>query len=91
MKIEARITSIVNRGKLKANATVLIDDCFLVKDIKVIDGINGRFAAMPSKKTPRGDYDDICFPITKEARIAIEGEVLSAYSKKLDEIQNETT
>ena len=86
MKIEARITSIVGGEKLKAYASVLIENSFLVKGIKVIDGSNGRFAAMPSRRTRKGEYADICFPITKELRKEIERKVLEAYAKKVEEM-----
>jgi len=86
MKLNARITSIVGGEKLKAYASVLIDDKFLVKGIKVIDGTKGRFTSMPSRRTKRGEYADICFPITKELRQEMEVAVLDAYSKRLEEM-----
>lgn len=86
MKLEARISAIVADDKLKAYASVCIDDSFLIKGIKVVDGIHGRFVAMPSRKTRNGEFKDVCFPITKEIRDEIEKAVLEAYSKKVEEM-----
>lgn len=86
MKLEARISAIVADDKLKAYASVCIDDSFLIKGIKVVDGIHGRFVAMPSRKTRNGEFKDVCFPITKEIRDEVEKAVLEAYSKKVEEM-----
>ena len=86
MKLEARISALVADDKLKAYASVCIDDSFLIKGIKVVDGIHGRFVAMPSRKTRNGEFKDVCFPITKEIRDEIEKAVLEAYSKKVEEM-----
>ena len=61
MKLEARISAIIADEKLKAYASVCIDDAFLIKGIKVVDGIHGRFVAMPSRKTRTGEFKDVCF------------------------------
>ena len=55
-------------SKLKAVASVTFDDCFVVHDIKVIEGTEGFFIAMPSRKTDEGDYKDIAHPIKTETR-----------------------
>ena len=55
-------------SKLKAVASVSFDDCFVVHDIKVIEGTEGFFIAMPSRKTGEGDYKDIAHPIKTETR-----------------------
>ena len=55
-------------SKLKAVASVTFDDCFVVHDIKVIEGTEGFFIAMPSRKTGEGDYKDIAHPIKTETR-----------------------
>ena len=86
MKLEARISVIVADEKLKAYASVCIDDAFLIKGIKVVDGIHGRFVAMPSRKTRTGEFKDVCFPVKKELREELEKAVLDAYSKKLEEM-----
>lgn len=58
-------------NKLKAVASLTIDDCFAVHDIKVIDGNQGLFIAMPSRKTPEGSYKDIVHPLNTETRESI--------------------
>ena len=65
--------------KLKAVASITIDECFVVHDIKVIEGKEGFFISMPSKKTPDGEYRDIVHPINTETREKIIEEVLKAY------------
>lgn len=86
MKIDARITSMILGDKLKAYASVCLDDRFLIKGIRVIDGSKGRFVAMPSRKTKHGEFLDVCFPIEKELREKIDDAVLEAYRRKLEEI-----
>ena len=66
-------------SKLKAVASFTIDDCFVVHDIKVIEGKDGLFISMPSKKTPDGEYKDIVHPINTETREEISREILEAY------------
>ena len=66
-------------SKLKAVASFTIEDCFVVHDIKVIEGKDGLFISMPSKKTPDGEYKDIVHPINTETREAISNQILEAY------------
>ncbi len=73
-----------DNGKLKAVASITIDGCFAVHDIKIIDGNNGPFIAMPSRKTPEGEFKDIAHPINPEARAMISDCVLKAYQLQLD-------
>ena len=68
-------------GKLKAVASITIDECFVVHDIKVIEGSEGSFISMPSRKTPDGEYKDIVHPINTETREMIRDAVLEAYKK----------
>lgn len=68
-------------SKLKAVASITIDECFVVHDIKVIEGKEGFFISMPSKKTPDGEYRDIVHPINTETREKIIEDVLKAYEK----------
>ncbi len=72
-------------GKLKAVASIIIDDCFAIHDIKVISGNDGNFIAMPSRKTPDGEFKDIAHPINTETREFIKNKVLAAYEKALKE------
>lgn len=70
-------------GKLKAVASVIIDDCFAVHDIKIISGAEGEFIAMPSRKTPDGEFKDIVHPINTETREMLRSKVLAAYKEAL--------
>ena len=70
-------------GNMKAVASVTLDNEFAVHDIKVIEGENGLFIAMPSRKTPEGQYRDIAHPISHEARETIQNAILDAYEKAL--------
>ena len=67
--------------RMKGIASVLLDDCFAVHDIRIIEGNNGLFIAMPSKKTPTGDYRDIAHPINPEVRSMFEEAILKAYEE----------
>ncbi len=68
-------------NKLKAVASITIDECFVVHDIKVIEGREGLFISMPSRKTPDGEYKDIVHPINTETREQIRDAVISAYDR----------
>ena len=66
-------------SKLKAVASFTIDNAFVVHDVKVIEGANGNFIAMPSKQAPSGEYRDIVHPLNTETREQISSAVLAAY------------
>ena len=70
-----------DEGKLKAVASVTIDDCFVVHDVKIIEGNEGCFIAMHSKKTPDGEYKDIVHPLNTETREMLGKRVLAEYEK----------
>ena len=67
-------------SKLKAVASITIDDCFVIHDIKIIEGSEGYFIAMPSRKTQEGEYKDIVHPINTETREQIIKLVLEAFN-----------
>lgn len=71
--------------RLKAVATITIDECFVVHDIKIIDGKDGYFISMPSRKTPDGEYKDIVHPINTETRESIRDAVMEAYEQAKNE------
>ncbi len=71
-------------SRMKGIASVLLDDEFAVHDIRIIEGEKGLFIAMPSRKTPTGDYKDIAHPITQETRSKFEKEILNAYENAED-------
>lgn len=68
--------------KLKAFASIIINNCFVIKDLKVIEGNNGRFVAMPSRRGKDGVFHDIAHPLNQETRDLIEGTVLEAYERE---------
>ena len=73
--------------KLKAVASITIDDCFVVHDIKVIDGTEGYFIAMPNRKTADGEYKDIAHPLNTETRNQLAEIVLNAFKKELEKVE----
>ena len=85
MKItDIRLRLIPNEdSKLKAVASITIDDCFVVHDIKVLEGNQGYFVSMPSRKTPDGDYRDVAHPINTPTREEINKLVLAKYEEEL--------
>lgn len=66
-------------SRMKGIASVVIDECFAVHDIRVIEGDNGLFIAMPSRQTATGGYRDIAHPINAETRQIFEKEIIEAY------------
>lgn len=82
---DVKIRKLFPDGKLKAIVSVTFDDNFVIHDIKVIEGQNGQFIAMPNRKTSRGEFKDICHPIKKETREYLEGTILNAYQNWVDE------
>lgn len=76
---DVRIRKVEKEGKMKAVASITIDNEFVVHDIKIIDGDKGLFIAMPSKKTLDGEYRDIAYPINSETRDRIQRSVIQAY------------
>jgi stage V sporulation protein G len=86
MDIRSEVYVVENpTNKVVGTATIIIDECFVVKGLKIFDGANGFFVSMPNKKAQEGEYKDIAFPITKEAREQITQTVLQEYERKLNE------
>lgn len=89
---DVRLRKMNTEGRMKAIASITIDNEFVVHDIRVIDGNNGMFVAMPSKRTPDGEFRDIAHPISSETRAKIQDAVLSEYEKQEEaEPQEEAT
>jgi len=86
---DIRIRMLKNKdSKIKASASVTIDDCFVVHDIKVIEGNDGPFISMPSRKTNEGDFKDIAHPLNSLTREHLKTLILNKYreeSEKNDE------
>ena len=82
---DVRIRKISTDGKMKAIVSVTFDNEFVVHDIKVIEGQNGLFIAMPSRKTPDGEFKDIAHTINTTTREKIQTSILNAYEVALKE------
>jgi stage V sporulation protein G len=74
----------VSEEKLKAFVSVVFDQCFMVNDIKVIQGRDGLFISMPSRKKKNGKFKDVAHPLNNETRGRIEEKVLSEYRRVVD-------
>jgi stage V sporulation protein G len=72
----------VDEQRVKAYASVVFDDCFIVRDLKVIQGDTKLFVAMPSKKMKDGSYRDTVHPLNNETRFQIETKVLEGFEKE---------
>ncbi|MFH0799646.1 MAG: septation regulator SpoVG [Pseudomonadota bacterium] len=77
----------VEEEKLKGYATITFDNCFVVRDLKIIAGTKGLFVAMPSKKRKDGTYRDTAHPLSSEMRDAIESRVLGMYRTEVGKVQ----
>ena len=82
---DIRVRKINKDGKMKAVVSVTFDNEFVVHDIKVIEGQNGLFIAMPSRKTPDGEFKDIAHPINTDTREKIQLAILKAYEAAVEE------
>lgn len=91
MKITSVNVRKINKegSRMKGIASVLLDDSFAVHDIRIIDGDNGLFIAMPSRKTATGGYRDVAHPINPEVRAMFEEAILDAYEKAEEPTENE--
>ncbi|GGN63511.1 MULTISPECIES: septation regulator SpoVG [Oceanobacillus] len=76
---DVRLRRVNTEGRMRAIASITLDQEFVVHDIRVIDGNNGLFVAMPSKRTPDGEFRDIAHPINSNTRNKIQEAVLEAY------------
>lgn len=87
---DVRIRKVTAEGKMKAIVSVTFDDEFVVHDIKIIEGQNGLFIAMPSRKMGEGDFRDIAHPINSITRTKIQDAIFSEYERMndLEEVAN---
>ncbi len=83
---DIKIRKLVPDGKMKAIVSVTMDDAFVVHDIKVVEATNGLFVAMPSRRTPTGEFRDIAHPITQAMREMLQSAVLAKYEEALAEL-----
>lgn len=82
---DIRVKRVSTDSKMKAVVSVTFDNAFVVHDIKVIEGQDKLFTAMPSRRTPEGEYKDIAHPINKEMRISMEEQILEKYKETPEE------
>jgi len=80
---DVRIRKLNKEGRMKAIVSITLNDNFVVHDVRVIEGNNGLFVAMPSKRMPDGEYKDVAHPINANTRQIIQEAVLSAYDEGL--------
>jgi stage V sporulation protein G len=78
---DIRIRRVSSEGKLKAYVTVTFDDCFVIHNVKIIEGKTGVFIAMPSRKTKTGEYKDIAHPISPDFRSRLQDSIVAAYDR----------
>lgn len=83
MKVTEVKVFAVNEERLKAYVTITLDDCFVIRDLKIIKGNEGLFVAMPSKKRKDGQFKDIAHPLNQEMRDELEKAVFDAYEAEV--------
>lgn len=76
-----KITKVNTSNRVKGIASITIDNSFVINDITIIEGQKGLFVAMPSRKTPNGEFKDIAHPINAEARELIQKAIINEYEK----------
>ncbi len=77
---EVKIFPVEDGGRLKAYATMVLDDAFIIRDLKVIDGDNGLFVSMPSRRKKDGSFRDIAHPLNAEMRTTVEQTIINEYN-----------
>ena len=85
MKItDVRVRKITDEGKMKCIVSLTFNNLFVVHDIKIIEGLNGLFVAMPSRKMADGEFRDIAHPINSETRSKIQDAIFKEYEKNIE-------
>jgi len=86
MKItEVKVYPVQDSGRLKAYATMVFDDAFIIRDLKIIEGDNGLFVSMPSRRRKDG-FRDIVHPLNSETRQNVENAIIEEYTKTVVEV-----
>lgn len=78
---EVTVYPSLENGKLKAYVTIVFENAFIVRDLKVIEGVKGLFVSMPSRKRKDGTFRDIVHPLNSEMRVAIEEAIIKEYNR----------
>ncbi len=82
---EVKVYPVKESGRLKAYATVVFDNCFIIRDLKVIEGDKGFFVSMPSRRRKDGSFRDIVHPLDSETRKIIEDRIIAEYTSSEEE------
>ena len=77
---EVKVFAAKDGGRLKAYATVVFDNCFIIRDLKIIEGNKGLFVSMPSRKRKDGTFRDIVHPLNSDTRQIIEQRIIQEYT-----------
>lgn len=85
---DVRLRRVSTEGKMRAIASITINEAFVVHDVRIIDGNNGLFVAMPSKRTSDGEFRDIAHPINSETREIIQNAVIKEYEAREESEEN---
>ena len=91
MKVtDVRLRKIQTDGRMKALVSITLDEAFVIHDLRVIEGNSGLFVAMPSKRTPDGEFRDIAHPINSDMRQEIQDAVMKVYDETDEVIPDKT-
>lgn len=82
---DVKVRKITSEGKMKAVVSVTLDNMLVIHDIKIIEGVEKMFIAMPSRKNAEGEYKDIVHPITSQLRETLQDAILAKYEEILNE------
>ncbi len=82
---DIKVRKITSEGKMKAVVSVTLDNMLVIHDIKIIEGVEKMFIAMPSRKNAEGEYKDIVHPITSQLRETLQDAILAKYEEALNE------
>lgn len=86
LDLEVKVYPTQREGNILATANITLGGCFAVKGLRVMDGKNGLFVAMPDRRDGQGKFQDICFPTTKEMREALNTAVMGEYHRAVERI-----
>ncbi len=84
---DVRVRKVSDEGRMKGIVSVTFDQLFVVHDIKIIEGQNGLFIAMPSRKVAEGEFRDIAHPINSEMRQVLQEQILRSYEEALTQME----
>ena len=88
---EIKVLPVDGDEKLKAYVSIKLDDCFVIRDMKIIKGTTGYFVAMPAKKMKDGTYRDLVHPLDKPTRQDLEDQIMVEFRKMQVEMSTELT